>query len=72
MWDIGAKRSRVKPLKFQTEALPRVQGPHVAPAMAAGVSKTLWEIEDIVKLVEAAEAKPAKRGPYTKRGAHAI
>jgi hypothetical protein len=36
--------------------------------MAAGVSKTLWEVEDIVRLVEAEEAKelPAKRGPYKK------
>jgi IS1 family transposase len=39
----------------------------MSPAMAAGVSKTLWEIGDIVKLVEAAEAKPAKRGTYKKR-----
>jgi IS1 family transposase len=39
----------------------------MSPAMAAGVSKTLWEIGDIVKLIEAAEAKPAKRGPYKKR-----
>lgn len=37
-----------------------------SPAIAAGVSKTLWEIGDIVKLVEAAEAKPAKRGSYKK------
>lgn len=37
------------------------------PAMAAGVSSRLWEIGDIVKLVEDAEAKPAKRGPYKKR-----
>jgi IS1 family transposase len=42
---------------------------HETPAMAAGVSKTLWEIGDIVKLVEAAEAKPTKRGPYNKRAA---
>jgi hypothetical protein len=27
----------------------------------------LWEVADIVKLVEVAEAKPAKRGPYKKR-----
>lgn len=27
----------------------------------------LWEIADIAKLVEDAEAKPAKRGPYWKR-----
>jgi hypothetical protein len=35
--------------------------------MAAGVSKTLWEISDIVALVEAEEAKQSrKRGPYKK------
>jgi IS1 family transposase len=40
----------------------------VSPAMAAGVSDRLWEIADIAKLVEDAEAKPAKRGPYKTRG----
>ncbi len=35
--------------------------------MAAGVSSRPWEISDIVALVEAAEAKPMKRGPYKKR-----
>ena len=40
----------------------------VTPAMAAGVSDRLWEIADIAKLVEEAEAKPAKRGPYKKQG----
>ncbi len=38
----------------------------MSPAMAAGVSDRLWEIGDIVKLVEAAEAKPGKRGSYNK------
>ena len=43
----------------------------VTPAMAAGVSKTLWEVEDVVKLVETEEAKvaPAKRGPFRKSAA---
>ncbi len=42
----------------------------MSPAMAAGVSKRLWEVSDIVALVEAAETvKPAKRGPYKKRAA---
>ena len=38
----------------------------VTPAMAAGVANRLWEIADIAKLVENAEAAPAKRGPYKK------
>jgi IS1 family transposase len=40
----------------------------MSPAMAAGVSKKLWEIGDIVALVEAEEAKSDRtRGPYKKR-----
>ncbi len=39
----------------------------VTPAMAAGVADRLWDIADIAKLVEDAEVKPAKRGPYKKR-----
>jgi hypothetical protein len=39
----------------------------MSPAMAAGVSKRLWEIADIVARVEAEEAKiDRKRGPYRK------
>lgn len=41
----------------------------VTPAMAAGVSDRLWEIGDIVALVETAETKPGKRGPYKKQAA---
>jgi len=38
--------------------------------MAAGVADRLWEIGDIVVLVEAAEAEqPRKRGPYKKKAA---
>lgn len=39
----------------------------VTPAMAAGVTGRLWEIGDIVALLEAAEPKPGPRGPYKKR-----
>lgn len=39
----------------------------VTPAMEAGVADRLWDIADIVMLVEQAEARPAKRGPYNKR-----
>jgi IS1 family transposase len=39
----------------------------VSPAMAAGVSDRLWDIGDLVGLVEAEEAKiDRKRGPYKK------
>ncbi len=39
----------------------------VRPAMAAGVTDRLWEISEIVALVEAGEAPSAKRGLYKKR-----
>lgn len=42
----------------------------ITPAMAAGVTGKLWEIGDIVALIEANEAKtPLVRGPYKKREA---
>lgn len=42
----------------------------MSPAMAAGVSSRLWEVSDIVALVEAAEVatSPKLRGSYKKRG----
>ena len=39
----------------------------VTPAMAAGLTDRLWDIEDIVALVDANETAPKKRGPYKKR-----
>jgi len=39
----------------------------VTPAMEAGVTEQLWEVSDIVALVDVAEAKPAKRGSYKKQ-----
>ncbi len=38
----------------------------VTPAMQAGVSDHVLDVVDIVKLVEDAEPKPGKRGPYKK------
>lgn len=40
----------------------------MTPAMAAGVTDRLWEMSDLVAVLEAAEVKPSKRGPYRKRG----
>lgn len=37
----------------------------VTPAMEAGISKTLWEISDIVALLP--EEAPKKRGSYKKK-----
>jgi len=40
----------------------------VTPAMEAGVTDRLWEISDIVRLIEEKEAdEPMIRGPYAKR-----
>lgn len=41
----------------------------MAPAMAAGISPRLWEMADIVKLIDDAAGQPKKRGPYKKRQA---
>ncbi len=41
----------------------------VTPCMAAGVTKTVWSITDLVGLLPAPVA--AKRGPYKKRAAGA-
>ena len=38
------------------------------PAMAAGVTPKLWEMTDVVAMIEAEEAKVSKvRGPYKKK-----
>jgi IS1 family transposase len=39
----------------------------MTPAMAAGISDTLWTMEDLANRIEARQAKPMKRGPYKKR-----
>jgi IS1 family transposase len=43
------------------------QSLRTSPAMAAGLTDRLWDIEDIVALIEADAPKPGPRGPYKKR-----
>lgn len=38
----------------------------ITPAMAAGVTDRVWDVKDIVAIIEAAEPAPAKRGPYKR------
>jgi IS1 family transposase len=45
----------------------RHQTLRVSPAMAAGISDRLWDMSDIVALIEAAEGESRKRGPYRPR-----
>ena len=39
----------------------------MSPAMEAGITDRLWEMKDIVDLIEATSPAPKKRGPYEKR-----
>ena len=43
----------------------------ISPAMAGGVTDRLWDIEDIVRLVDEAAPKPGPRGRYKKRATNA-
>ena len=38
----------------------------VTPAMEAGLTTRLWDIEDLVEIIDANEEAPKKRGPYKK------
>ena len=59
-------------LHFTYYNLSRVhQALKVTPAMEAGVTDTVWTVEDLVGLLEAKEAaiigtEENKRGPYNK------
>lgn len=41
-----------------------------APAMVAGLSATLWSVEDMINMADSYLPKPGKRGPYKKRSAN--
>jgi len=36
----------------------------ISPAMAAGLTDRLWDISDLVAVIDANEEAPKKRGPY--------
>ena len=40
----------------------------VSPAMEAGITDTLFDMEWVVGLIDARSPKPGPRGPYKKRG----
>ncbi len=42
----------------------------MAPAMAAGISDRLWDMADIVKLIDEAAPKPGPRGLYEKNNSN--
>ena len=46
------------------------QSLRITPAMAAGVTTRVWEISDIVKLIDDSLPKPGPRGPYKKRNSN--
>jgi IS1 family transposase len=41
-----------------------------SPAMAAGITKSLWSMEDIAALIDKNAEPPKKRGPYKKRNSN--
>jgi IS1 family transposase len=42
----------------------------LSPAMAAGLSNTLWSMADLAAVVDAAQPKAGKRGPYKKENSN--
>ena len=39
----------------------------VTPAMEAGLTDRLWDISDLIAIIDANEPAPKKRGPYKKK-----
>jgi hypothetical protein len=40
----------------------------LSPAMAAGISQTLWSVTDLAEMIDATLPKAGPRGSYKKRG----
>jgi hypothetical protein len=43
---------------------------HVTPAMAAGITDHVWDLEEILQMADRSLPKPGKRGPYQKRNSN--
>ena len=46
---------------------PKGEKRRLSPAMAAGISPTLWSMTDLAEMIDASLLKPGPRGPYEKR-----
>lgn len=40
----------------------------VTPMMQAGISKTVWDMDDLVQIMDECAPKPSPPGPYERRG----
>ena len=43
------------------------KSPRVTPAMAAGLSETVWDMGDLVRIMDERAPKPGPRAPYKKQ-----
>ncbi len=59
----GHTSGEVKGPKTLTLIFLPARSPELNPAIEAGLTDRLWDVEDIVKLVDDAERAPKKRGP---------
>lgn len=63
-----ANHHHAQALDFMFDNFMRLnQAVKMSPAMAAGIETRLWELTDIVKLIDAREAKPNRPATYKKR-----
>ncbi len=61
-------RSYAVALRFMLYSYCRIHKTlQVSPAMAAGLTERLWDLEDIVALIDEMAPKAGLRGPYMKR-----
>ncbi len=42
----------------------------MSPAMAAGITDTLWSLDDVIAKIDEMAPTPTKRGPYKKRNSN--